>query len=231
MLGFAEDYLGRIRAATSDHDIIAILARLAGDLGFRSGYLIEYASSLKSAVRVLDSNAGRAGWWDHYISSGLRTSTQPIADILDKGGVQYFDGLRFADPRDPLLAFARRVDMVDAALVPMSFDSEVIGLIGLSGATRLNAEQERALQFVGYTLFSQARSFHVSGIKTAGAGLTPREREVMVLSAEGLTAQQVADELGMSPRTVNQHMDNVAGKLGTKNRVHTVAEAIRRELF
>ncbi|KKC37472.1 hypothetical protein WH87_11925 [Devosia epidermidihirudinis] len=68
-------------------------------------------------------------------------------------------------------------------------------------------------------------------MKTSATSLTPREREVLGLSAKGLTSQEVAERLGMSPRTVNHHVDNVAIKLGTRNRVHTVAEAIRRDLL
>jgi len=61
--------------------------------------------------------------------------------------------------------------------------------------------------------------------------LTPREREVMQLSASGLTSAEIADKLGMSARTVNQHVDNVADKLGTRNRAHTVAEIVKRGLL
>ena len=53
----------------------------------------------------------------------------------------------------------------------------------------------------------------------------------MTLCAEGLTSDEIAMRLEMSARTVNQHTDNVASKLGTKNRTHTVAEVIRRGLF
>jgi DNA-binding CsgD family transcriptional regulator len=35
----------------------------------------------------------------------------------------------------------------------------------------------------------------------------------------------------MSTRTANQHVDNVAAKLGTRNRAHTVAEIVRRGLL
>ena len=85
--------------------------------------------------------------------------------------------------------------------------------------------------FISYGLFAKAQSFHATGVRTASANLTRREREVMLLSAEGMTSQEVADRLGISARTASQHMDNVAEKLGTKNRVHTVAEAIRRSLL
>jgi DNA-binding CsgD family transcriptional regulator len=53
----------------------------------------------------------------------------------------------------------------------------------------------------------------------------------MRLSAIGLTSAQIADKLGLSPRTVNQHVDNVADKLGTRNRTHTIAELVRNDML
>lgn len=231
MLGFAEDYLGRIRSAKTDNDIIAILGRLSHELGFRSGYLIEYGTALKSAIAVLDSSHSRAGWWDRYVSSGLRQSTRPLEEILSRGGVQYVNDDRFSGPRDPLLSFMQRVDMVDAAVVPITFEKEAVGIVALCGHKALSPKEETTLQLICYNLFSQARSLRLDGIKTGAQSLTPREREVMALSSEGLTSQEIADNLGMSARTVNQHLDNVAGKLGTRNRVHSVAEAIRRNML
>jgi len=231
MLSFAEDYLSRIRAAKNDNQIISIMGQLAAELGYRSGYLVEYTGSLKSALLILDSSAIREDWWEYYVSGGPRSSAGSVAEMLEKGGVQYCTDRRFSDAKDPLLAFARRVDMVNAAVVPISFDGQALGMMGFCGERVLSNEQESAVQVLCYSLFSQSRSFLVRGIHIATASLTRREREVTALSSEGLTSQEVADQLGMSPRTVNQHMDNVAEKLGTRNRVHTVAEAIRRDLL
>ena len=231
MLAFVEDYLRRIRGADSENDIIAILGAFAADVGFRSGYLIEYTDDLAAARWVLDSSPSRAGWWDYYISSGLRARNQPLADVLAKGGVQYFTADRFSDTRDPMLTFSRRVDIANAAVIPISDDSRIAGLVGLCGETRLSEEQEWSVQLVCYSLFSRSRAMQLSGIRTAAQPLTRREIEVMLLSSEGMTSQEMADRLGLSSRTVNQHLDNVADKLGTKNRVHTVAEAIRRDIL
>ena len=55
------------------------------------------------------------------------------------------------------------------------------------------------------------------------ARLTPREREVLQLIAEGMSVKEVGASLNLSPRTVEFHRYNVTDKLGLK----TVAELTR----
>lgn len=58
--------------------------------------------------------------------------------------------------------------------------------------------------------------------------LTPREKEVLALVAQGLTNQQIADELIISARTVETHRAHIMDKLGFKNRAELVKYAIRK---
>jgi DNA-binding NarL/FixJ family response regulator len=60
------------------------------------------------------------------------------------------------------------------------------------------------------------------------ARLSPRERETMHLIAEGLTAEAVGAQLGMSVETVRTHVRNVVRKLEARNRVHAIALALER---
>jgi non-specific serine/threonine protein kinase len=55
------------------------------------------------------------------------------------------------------------------------------------------------------------------------AGLSAREVEVLRLVAKGMTNARIADELFISPRTVNAHMGSVYNKIGS----HSRAEAAR----
>ena len=50
-------------------------------------------------------------------------------------------------------------------------------------------------------------------------GLTPREREVLELLAEGRTNKQIAETLFISESTAGVHVSNILGKLGAANRV------------
>lgn len=57
------------------------------------------------------------------------------------------------------------------------------------------------------------------------ATLTPREREVLTLAVEGLSARQIGDRLGMSERTAETHMSHVYRKLGVRNRLQALHRA------
>ncbi|MEV1113812.1 response regulator transcription factor [Actinosynnema sp. NPDC049800] len=53
-------------------------------------------------------------------------------------------------------------------------------------------------------------------------GLSPRERQVCELIAEGLANDDIARRLAISRYTVKVHVSNVLGKLGVPDRVHVV---------
>lgn len=58
--------------------------------------------------------------------------------------------------------------------------------------------------------------------------LSPREREVLDLLAQGLNGEEVAARLVLSPETVRTHVRNAMEKLEANTRVHAVAIALRQ---
>ena len=60
--------------------------------------------------------------------------------------------------------------------------------------------------------------------------LTPREREVLGLISEGLTAPAIAERLVLAVPTVKTHIARLYEKLGVSDRAAAVAEAMRRGL-
>ena len=61
----------------------------------------------------------------------------------------------------------------------------------------------------------------------ADAGLTPRERDVLALLADGLRQAEIARRLEISPKTVASHIEHVLAKLGVHSRVEAVARVYR----
>ena len=73
------------------------------------------------------------------------------------------------------------------------------------------------------------------GTELKGAGdelekllaLTPREREILELLAEGLRVKEIAERLTLSPATVHTHVRNAIAKLEVDTRTEAVALAVR----
>jgi two-component system, LuxR family, response regulator FixJ len=57
--------------------------------------------------------------------------------------------------------------------------------------------------------------------------LSPREREILTLLAEGKTQKQIAAVLTLSPKTVATHIQNLLRKLGVHSRAQAVVAAYR----
>jgi DNA-binding CsgD family transcriptional regulator len=57
--------------------------------------------------------------------------------------------------------------------------------------------------------------------------LTAREAEVLVWLTAGKSNRDISDILGISPRTVNKHFEQIFAKLGVENRAAAAVIAVR----
>ena len=84
-------------------------------------------------------------------------------------------------------------------------------------------------------LAPEAQTALAQGVRLRGAAQGPaiseREREVLALTADGLSAPQIGARLHLSPATVKSHLQNVYEKLGVSDRAAAVATAIRLGLL
>ena len=67
-------------------------------------------------------------------------------------------------------------------------------------------------------------------LRSSSTTLTPREREVMKLLAEGHTVRQTAGLLGLSLKTIEAHKLNLMRKLDIHNKVQLVTAAIQKKI-
>jgi DNA-binding NarL/FixJ family response regulator len=65
---------------------------------------------------------------------------------------------------------------------------------------------------------------------TGEEALTPREREILALVAEGLSNGEIGRRLFISTKTVSVHVSNILAKLGAAGRTEAAAIARRRDL-
>jgi DNA-binding NarL/FixJ family response regulator len=60
--------------------------------------------------------------------------------------------------------------------------------------------------------------------------LTPRERQVLALLAEGATNRQIGRALYMAEKTASVHVSRILSKLGVRTRTQAAAVAHRQQL-
>lgn len=123
---------------------------------------------------------------------------------------------------DDAAAFGRRAG-ADAAF-------DIAGLASLSDIDRGIARPPPTVDAVVMTRGAWARVSGAAVVADAAPGLveqlTPRERDVLALAADGLSNREIAVELEISEHTVKFHLASVFGKLGASSRT----EAVRRGL-
>ena len=72
-------------------------------------------------------------------------------------------------------------------------------------------------------ILEEARPAVLSEVIASAHGLTPREREITALAAQGRSTKQIALALGISPFTVQDHLKAVFAKVGVQSRAELVA--------
>jgi two-component system response regulator NreC len=124
-----------------------------------------------------------------------------LLPVLEAGGSGY---VRKASAHTDLLDAVRTVARGEVFLDPQATKTLLRGYLG-----RVNTGDESDL----------------------GEVLSDREREVVKLTAEGYTAQQAADLMALSPKTIETYRHRAMQKLGLANRAELVRYALRAGLI
>lgn len=155
----------------------------------------------------------------------LAQSTQPDIVVLDISlpdidGMEVTRILRAAQPKLAILALSIHQEPY---FVQEMLRAGAVGYVVKSAAVR---ELVQAIRLVnqGIMYLSPAITRQALGAGMAsssgGARLSAREREVLILIANGRTSAEIAAELAISAGTVEAHRRNLMAKLG----LHTIAE-------
>ena len=135
---------------------------------------------------------------------------------------------------------AKFQDRISSALKDLSHRDEVILVVSHAGVGRMiqairevrkgNAYFSPAIATrLRQRTFQETPNFEHS--KPAGAPLTQREAEVLQLIAEGYANKQIADELGLSVKTVEKHRQQVMQKLDIHNIPGLVRHAVAKGII
>ncbi|GAA1738441.1 ATP-binding protein [Luedemannella helvata] len=210
---------GRLLLFGNDPAAAPMLVRTARQTGERdvARATVAAAERLADAYPVIGSLAGAA----RHAAGLLRTDVRLLRDAV----------ARLRDVPRPL-ALASALEDTAVAEYAAGSRSRAVDLLGQAdeiarrhGATRVYQRLERRMQTFG----AGTRGDAVASPAPMLASLTRAEYEVARLVASGATNRQVAQQLFISPHTVDSHLRHIFGKLGINKRVELARLVARAE--
>jgi two-component system response regulator NreC len=166
---------------------------------------------------------------------------RPDLVVLDlmMPGLNGFDALRVIRQRSPRTRVVVLSMYATDAFVSEALQCGASGYVPKGGrvsdlvvALRAAAEGRR---YLSPPLSEQALEGYLAQVEAGGQDahelLTPREREVLQLAAEGKTCPEIGARLSISERTVERHRANLMQKLGLRTQTELVLYAIRRGIL
>lgn len=152
--------------------------------------------------------------------------------LPDMDGVTLTRSIRslYPDTRVVMLTSSKDGDLVQAAL-----QAGAIGYMLKNISVKEMAETIRAAYAGMPSLAPEATQALIdltvqSRVAPPNYNLTERERIILKLMVQGLTNQEIADQIFVSRATVKVHVSTILSKLGVQNRVEAVRLAIQQSL-
>jgi pimeloyl-ACP methyl ester carboxylesterase/DNA-binding CsgD family transcriptional regulator len=179
-----------------------------------------------TTVFIPDSKPEQASWFTDL----QRMSTSPENAIRLIHGFDSMDvsGL-LPDIRTPTLVLHSRNDsrvpFMEGHLVASSIGNAEFVPLESKNHILLNHQPAWRQYFAEVARFVRSHQALADLTDLKLMKLTAREREVLDLIARGLSNAQLAKHLGVSAKTVRNHINNIFGKLGTPNRAKAIVRA------
>jgi LuxR family transcriptional regulator, maltose regulon positive regulatory protein len=197
----AAELAGRLRRrdpGPGQAPVLELLARAAIAAGE-----LERAHDAVAALRALERLLG---------TSPLRAATDLVAGMLAAARGEHDAALTLLE--DAVDAYQRGGASYEAAQARIELAAT---LLALGRPDRADDESAAAADAIRELRAADAE----------GMPVTPREREVLALLAEGLTNRQIAERLVVSEHTVHRHVTNILRKLDLPSRAAAAAHAVR----
>lgn len=171
----------------------------------------------------------------------LADRLKPDVVVLDlmMPGLSGLEALRILRDRSPRTRIVILSMYSSSAFVAQALQNGAIGYVlkGCSEENLIRAVREAAVgrRFLSPPVTEIAINAYVEqsrgGLLSPHDTLTPRQREVLQMAAEGKTTSEIAERLNISPRTVENHRASIMKKLGLQNQTDLIRHAMRHGLI
>jgi pimeloyl-ACP methyl ester carboxylesterase/DNA-binding CsgD family transcriptional regulator len=202
------------------------LLRADWDLGSRvlaTAFLPEADRKLSYSFARLQAQSCRGDMAASLLELSART------DVRDMLGQVTAPTLVVHREQDPVVPVASGRDV--AALVPGARFQLLEGRWHLPWFGDTSAVLRAVAEFLGFPALAPSPAVREALPEGAATALTPRERDVLSLVAEGYNDASIARALVLSAHTVHRHVANIRTRLGQPSRAAAAAHATRLGLI
>jgi DNA-binding NarL/FixJ family response regulator len=211
---------------------VAIVATASARAGLEALVARSASLTITAASASVDAILGDPRLASSEVVLLHATSIEPVLHDLDALPpipiVVLIRGAQAREAISTLLAAGARGVLPDDSTA-----EEVAAAVDAAAAGLVIVAPDQVRDLVGSRAATD-RPRDVPGARRPGAAipaLTPREREILGMLAEGLPNKLIASRLGISDHTVKTHLEAIFDKLGASNRAEAVARAVRAGLL
>lgn len=147
--------------------------------------------------------------------------TPQAGSWLGAGGADPHGGQQVPALPDEVVHWALACTVHIAPCKPISFAAPRTGTVVEVSYVGQISPDEILLRLVGLDQRADERTLRDR------LGLTAREAEVLLWISRGKTNRDIAEILGLSPRTVNKHLEQIFAKVGVENRAAAASQVMR----
>lgn len=229
--------LERFRRATSARDVVKCIDDTVQQVGLVGYAITTLGTQDTPGSRVVLIDRWERGWARTYQTSGF-LDRDPIVAFAERR----IDPFRWRDVRDDegcsesdreIFEQAAEFGLREGIAIPLRSLTAAPAVASFGGGDGLGPDAMALLQIVAANAHARLTGVVIHSVPdTPERGvLTRRERECLQWCAEGKTSWEISQILSISQHTADWYLASAARKLAAANRLHAVAEALRRGLI
>jgi LuxR family transcriptional regulator, quorum-sensing system regulator BjaR1 len=236
---YALDYVDRLSSLDNREDVFAAFRQVIGRFGFDYATIAELPSRALNTPLHIHLAHVPSEFFELYLSQGFLDCDPVVRHAVRTETPFEWHEAPYDPQHEPrareVMERRRDYGLNFGFTIPLPSLQSASAGVGLGSRDRpdLNRRSKPALHLMA--IYTLARIRQLPLARTARAAplalLSDREREILILSAAGRSAGEIADVLGITKRTIDFHITAATRKLGASNKTHAVALALAQRLI
>ncbi len=232
----AFDAVAALHRASTLAELDRLVAPTFADLGLPYFATARFFRRDRTADTAVLFGSFHAGWARRYAARNYAGSSQIARRMLQTDACySWGEVLSACDPDPQQLRIwneARDFGVKDGLFTPLKgADGSYIAVVLGGDAPDLADPFLKTAAEVVSAYYGQAGQRLLASVARPGPVLSARQRECLAWVREGKSSRDIADRLGISAETVDEHIAEACRRLGVRTRVQAVVEACLRALI